>query len=437
MAEDLLLAIAKLPQNVSHAELESSLFPILRRIKAEQGHAGTEHSADGVTPLMVACDKGQIVTVRFLLEQRRIEEHSLGANLFGDIFQKCADSGNTAIHHAAMAGKVEIVEQLRLNLPENTNQEDRQAFDSVQNAHGDTPIMMACANGCCELLEHWLPRIDGRTSVLQIRNKSNDSAISLACGHGHSNILAQLLRWATRDSGCIVEPDDLVIAQASLSRLNAFLEKQQRLPSSTVQQIQHKRKNIELCVNLVRDSLQQKADAVAQELTAEEAFKKVNKNNLKQRITQRQQPQSPCQNQEPCLAQTAKDHVSRDEDQHDFILTQLKDGTRAVAVQGKALDEEAEKADSKEAESAGHSLPQKSADDLFRDQFLEGAEIKDVMQALCLDVSQLLLTPHGMALNLSASQLDAVDRILERQRAAVKEARAIQSRLHHPDNVIS
>ena len=58
------------------------------------------------------------------------------------------------------------------------------------------------------------------------------------------------------------------------------------------------------------------------------------------------------------------------------------------------------------------------------------SEIDAVMDALCLDVSMLLYTPHGMALNLSPSQLDAVERILEKQMISVKEARQIQHRAH-------
>jgi hypothetical protein len=57
-------------------------------------------------------------------------------------------------------------------------------------------------------------------------------------------------------------------------------------------------------------------------------------------------------------------------------------------------------------------------------------EVDAVMKALCLDVSMLLYTPHGMALNLSPSQLDAIQSILEKQIGAVQGARDIQNRMH-------
>jgi hypothetical protein len=56
-------------------------------------------------------------------------------------------------------------------------------------------------------------------------------------------------------------------------------------------------------------------------------------------------------------------------------------------------------------------------------------DVNAVMEALCLDDSMLLLSPHSMALNLSPSQLDAIGAVLRNQVGAVEQAREIQSRL--------
>jgi hypothetical protein len=56
-------------------------------------------------------------------------------------------------------------------------------------------------------------------------------------------------------------------------------------------------------------------------------------------------------------------------------------------------------------------------------------DVDSVMEALCLDNSMLLLSPHSMALNLSPSQLDAVGAVLRNQVGAVEQAQEIQSRL--------
>ena len=62
-------------------------------------------------------------------------------------------------------------------------------------------------------------------------------------------------------------------------------------------------------------------------------------------------------------------------------------------------------------------------------------DIDGVMDALCLDVPMLLYTPHGMALNLSPSQLDAVEQILLKQGAAVRQARQLQQRMHSKESI--
>eukprot|EP00978_Attheya_sp_CCMP212_P040477 scaffold221318_cov52-Attheya_sp.AAC.2 len=59
----------------------------------------------------------------------------------------------------------------------------------------------------------------------------------------------------------------------------------------------------------------------------------------------------------------------------------------------------------------------------------ETMKMEAVLDSLCLDPSMLLLTPHGMAMKLSPSQLDAIDNVLIIQMDAVKEARQIQRRL--------
>mmetsp|Transcript_17804 Transcript_17804/g.25157 ORF Transcript_17804/g.25157 Transcript_17804/m.25157 type:complete len:608 (+) Transcript_17804:92-1915(+) len=56
-----------------------------------------------------------------------------------------------------------------------------------------------------------------------------------------------------------------------------------------------------------------------------------------------------------------------------------------------------------------------------------GSEL--LMDSLCLDASMLLLTPQGMAMKLSPSQLDAVESILRNQLEAVRGAKAIHERV--------
>ena len=139
-------------------------------------------------------------------------------------------------------------------------------------------------------------------------------------------------------------------------------------------------------------------------------------------------------------------------------LMRLNDGRVAVRVTGTS-DQSSTTNDASVTLATSAPLPAPSADSLFRERFrlllqptdqsppistqtvaapvtrTTGDEITDtdidaVMDALCLDVSMLLLTPHGMALNLSPSQLEAVQQILEKQIRTVHEARQLQLLQH-------
>jgi hypothetical protein len=58
-----------------------------------------------------------------------------------------------------------------------------------------------------------------------------------------------------------------------------------------------------------------------------------------------------------------------------------------------------------------------------------GDDIGALMESLCLNPTMLLLSPHGMAIEMSPCQLDAIESILNHQLKATKEAQRIQKRL--------
>ena len=58
-----------------------------------------------------------------------------------------------------------------------------------------------------------------------------------------------------------------------------------------------------------------------------------------------------------------------------------------------------------------------------------GYDVAAVMDSLCLDPSMLLLSAHGMAIDMSPCQIEAIESILKHQLKAVNEAQKIQSRL--------
>jgi hypothetical protein len=74
----------------------------------------------------------------------------------------------------------------------------------------------------------------------------------------------------------------------------------------------------------------------------------------------------------------------------------------------------------------------KSMNDMLRDRCRERrmqAEVEAIMDSLCLDPTMLLLSSHGMALDLSPCQLEAVESILKMQMTAIQEAKTIQARI--------
>ena len=56
-------------------------------------------------------------------------------------------------------------------------------------------------------------------------------------------------------------------------------------------------------------------------------------------------------------------------------------------------------------------------------------DIAALMESLCLDPAMLLLSPHGMAIEMSPCQIDAIETILKQQLRATEEAQQIQKRL--------
>jgi hypothetical protein len=111
------------------------------------------------------------------------------------------------------------------------------------------------------------------------------------------------------------------------------------------------------------------------------------------------------------------------------VLKTLPDGKRAVQVKGRQDDDVMEKGGI--LRGLNPEVQSQDASAMLRERFKGISDAVDsVMSALCLDVKCLLYSDHGMALNLSPAQLDAVQQILEKQLESVKKARNIQQRMH-------
>ena len=474
-ADMMAAAIANFPsKDVSYETVQATLGPLLLSdcmATAAASSASDTSSGISTLPLRVACDRGQVETVRYLLPFY----DSCGCDISD---AACPDSGNTAAHHAALSGSLQVW-RLLLNYHckqhhQNKNQNHITSNDDWMNRpnhHGDTPLMMACVANAVVLVRHILLQQQPQTStkedgdgsslpaaaavslLLRQRNRSNDSALSLACGHGHVRVVRLLLqlqngssRSTNRKHAVVVEDDDFTKAQASLEKLqNAVRLSPQNngkgdcgSSSSTMrQQLEGKRRDVELCVRMVKEALQRRSDAVAQELL-QNTPKATRNNEQKKKLkagkkkTKKSFVQEKPETLVPEGTGQPSGNANNKPEQETVVLTPLPDGTRAVTVQGTSLEED-DQVLPEPSTTADLILPnttKQSADKLGADPDLA----QDAMKALCLDNDDasrlLLLTPHGFAMQCSPAQLDAVDAILQRQRDAVRQARDIQQRLH-------
>jgi hypothetical protein len=366
-----------------------------------------------ITPLIVTCDKGNNSCLKYLLEKQtsnKMLEHFIGHPL--DVSSN--EDKNTAIHHAAMSG-------CELSIPIlNKLGESILSLASTRNSHGDTPLMMAAANGHLDFLRtfHKLSvqeaDLKNVQNILLAKNDSNDSCLSLASCHGHPAVVEFLLGLVP------IETELLQTCRLRCERMDSALRSNPEL----MKQNRSRLDSVRQCVDKLEATLSRHAEETASKLLAE--GETLPKESIKPKKKKKQTRTSNQDQEQPKKDSTANSSSFDTSDKDDAMrLTTLADGTVAVVVHG----EEPERPNLRLPASINMQDP--SVEVMFRRRF-EGASAKvgAVMDALCLDVSMLLYTPHGMALNLSPSQLEAVQAVLENQLVFVQEARKIQNRMH-------
>jgi hypothetical protein len=362
-----------------------------------------------ITPLIVACDKGNNSCLKYLLEKQtsnKMLEHFIGHPL--DVSSN--EDKNTAIHHAAMSG-------CELSIPIlNKLGESILSLASTRNSHGDTPLMMAAANGQLDFLRTFHEAdLENVQNMLLAKNDSNDSCLSLASCHGHPAVVEFLLGLVP------IETELLQTCRLRCERMDSALRSNPEL----MKQNRSRLDSVRQCVDKVEATLSRQAEETASKLLAE--GETLPKERIKPKKKKKQTRRSKQDQEQPKKDSSTANSSSFDTSDKDdaMRLTTLADGTVAVVVHG----EEPERPNLRLPASINMQDP--SVKEMFRRRF-EGAsaKVEAVMDALCLDVSMLLYTPHGMALNLSPSQLDAVQAVLENQLVFVQEARKIQNRMH-------
>jgi ankyrin repeat protein len=432
--EELCRQIAALPPNCTEKEVRQELdHTFLAAL-------GTTDLTiyDGISPLMVACDKANVECLKFLADKYVQSTDALVSRLIGKPLDqsKQEEGKNTAIHHAAMSG---CVPSMRIFMQMGVS---AQNLGQVANVHGDTPLQMAATAGHIHFVKAWYEIAKGKDyvsndvrSILEKKNSSGDTCLSLACCHGQTQVLEFLLQTGC----CTVSHEELNKCQRVVDRMDMAIQNIQDSPLSDEYNAQHQA--VRRCLGMLQISLSQTVDQAAKDLLDAEDDGD-NKASESQQNTKKKKKKK----KKPVLKDSTAASAVNSESTQTTRTTPQDGGDNVQVLQITTLEggKVAVRVSSGQAEIVKEDaavipkpavLPKISVDDMFRQRFkglppMVDSEIDAVMDALCLDVSMLLYTPHGMALNLSPSQLDAVERILEKQMISVKEARQIQHRAH-------
>ena len=470
-----------------------------------------DESCDGdITPLMIACDKSIAAALNYLHDQIQSQSSTQEVSAWGSVTDKASESGNCAAHHALAANfriGLDVLEYYACNnsllSPDKNNFQRYMELLKQPNDNGDIPIMMACVYGNYNILRHILERsfhlelstansnCDCETIVnntwnslkelFERRNKEGCSALNLACGHGHLDIVRLLIcahsivcgRQGTKlnivsSTGDISEIEsskkesvyelmplvtvtykDVLRCQSTIDNLERGLKmmKQKKVPMEKQTEFQQQHKNILDCLEILNGELGRIATDTANTLTQNEesqdqsAKKPKVKPSAKKKKKKKQQQVTKPKQDESDIDSSRSENVTQPERTRDgwgieaknnvpstsnspFIT--LQDGR--VISKSQAPDDIACDGDLVDELVNAHPTP-KTLESILQSNSRFDDNAATTMESLCLDPSMLLLTSHGMAMEMSPCQLDAIETILTKQLQASKEARKIQNRL--------
>jgi len=359
---------------------------------------------------------------------------------------------------------------------------------SLTNAHGDTPLQMAVSSGHLSFVQTWYDLCCGAPSspqqqadiqkILQMSNHAGDTCASLACCHGFEEILVYLLETCHT----AVKHDEVQTCQQAVYRMDLAIHNLVESKTTTedaLLECQERQARVHACLAKLQAALEQQAEDAANELllgdndlvTAQASTSKSSKKNKKNKKKKKGKGNNSATKNVSNAKETAttnKNSAEAGQQQEGktgndefFVVKRLQDGRVAVAVTGEDNASKPPPPQTNNNTIAATIMPAKPVDTLFRERFRGhqqastatatataattaaasrstssdnavsaeksgNMDIDAVMDALCLDVSMLLYTPHSMALNLSPSQLDAIEQILQQQILSLREARSLQ-----------
>ena len=368
------------------------------------------------------------------------------------------------------------------------------------NVNGDTPIMMACVYGHSGILRHILKRSYHLAStansnpytdtiakntwqsvheLFEKRNKEGCSALILACGHGHVDIVRLLIRThyiACKKQGTIelnllstddihetgdavhalmplvtVTYKDVLRCQSTIDNLEVGLKmmKQKNVAMTKQEEFHQQHKKVLDCLGILNAELGRiAAETASSLLTQDEGSQDQSHSAKKPKVKpstkkkkKKMQVAKPKQQENPDIDSSTTENTTQSERPRDgwrvdtnsnvpststspFIT--LQDG-RVISKSQTPEDVPCE--DDSVDKSIHVSPAPKTLESILQSNSRYCDSAATTMESLCLDPSMLLLSAHGMAMEMSPCQLDAIESILTNQLRASKEAQKIQSRL--------
>ena len=505
----LLDAIASLDAKSPPDVCGDALDEIFTSSCSAQEDSENESCGGGVTPLIIACDKSITSALNYLRQQIQNQSTKQQLAAWGSVTDRSSESGNCAVHHALAADfqiGLDVLEYYAFNstsrLPEKNNFQRFMALLEQPNQNGDTPIMMACVYGHSDLLRHILKRSyylastsgsnsDSETTVkntwqslnelFEKRNKDGCSALNLACGHGHVDIVQLLIRThSVCENGGTMELNvsssngrsgvessegdtvhktmplvtvtynDVLRCQATIDKLELGLKmmKQKRVPTTKQTEFQLQHKHMLDCLGILNVELGRIATKTANSLltqnegTQDQSTKTPKVKPSTKKKKKKKQGAKTKQQDKPdtCGPSRTEDSIQSERIRDDWCVETksnasstssspfitLQDGR--VISKSQASEDVPFEDDSEDNLIRVNPAP-KTLDSILQSNSRYDGDAATTMESLCLDPSMLLLSAHGMAMEMSPCQLDAIETILTNQLRASKEAQKIQSRL--------
>ncbi len=422
--------IASLDVKASLEDVSKVLDPVLNSQKSTTNEASVDD--DGVTPLMLACDRDNLACIEWIL--KRISEDSSLIPVLGGPLDR-AESGNTAMHYIAYSGNSGALPLLRdMMKSEDTNPMMKLA--SLRNENFDTPIMIAAVKGHVVFLQQiifLLESGDGENAkkLFELVNNDGNTALSLAYGHGNVDVVNFLLQEASVE----VIYDNVKEAEQTLKQIDWAL----KLSGASLPE-EHKirRNNVHRCLVIIKLALAKLSQANMEQLLAEEDEEKERRQGADTMKKRKPRRRKGTKSVMPNVDKTSVSHTpteanSSSDDESDTIEIG-RAGTNATDdrdLNNKQAESTLPSFEHQEvvkvATTGSTATPRIIPAEPVKRECNTELDVDAIIEALCLDPSMLLLNPREMAMDLSPCQLDAVAAVLRNQMLAVKEARSIQS----------